>query len=237
MIWCPYPYPPHTRPHPNFLARKFGCGPGGGGYEDVEPTDQPCTEPDLTGFDLTGVEVVDGEFAFGGVAADDLAGVDVTVWVPWAKELTDILDAVRHVGASHNHAATGETTGQPTGESTGDLSGCGSSRRTEMVELGVRARGLLDRIGCQPSLPGVFGRAVDVLRAPTNVDPVRISEALERLVSLAVLLQPDPSPGPTIVQQRGGSTRHDRRGQESLPGLEPHPALETQPALEAQSTK
>ncbi len=94
---------------------------------------------------------------------------EVTAWAPWSTELRALIKEVREVASSE--ATDGE-------------------RRERLGQLGTQARCLLDRIGSQPTLPGGFGEAVEILRAPTSSEPIRISEALERLGDLSLLLEP-----------------------------------------------
>ena len=105
----------------------------------------------------------------------DRSKVDLTVWGPWARELLAIVEAVREIGESSDVDVV---------------------RRMRLAELGVRTRRLLTNIGCQPELPGVFGRALDVLRSPADADPIHISEAIARLGRLAVVIEASK---PTLV--------------------------------------
>jgi hypothetical protein len=124
---------------------------------------------------------------------------DLTAWIPWSQELNDIIESVRTIGCS---TATG------------------ARRRVLLNELGERAQQLLEQAGCQPALPGLFGRALDVLRAPIKAEPIHIAEALARLGCLAALVQ--PLAVPTISVASTPSRRSKRRcvDQQTLPGLE-----------------
>ena len=122
--------------------------------------------------------------------------VDLTAWAPWAREFIGILDAVRVIGASSDDD---------------------SVRRLRLLELGARTRRLLSERGCQPELPGVFGRALEVLRSPSDADPIHISEAIARLSHLAVVIDAD-----ALRPARRGGRRRVRVviDQEQLPGME-----------------
>ena len=134
----------------------------------------------------------------------------IAAWVPWSHRLNDILTAVQNVATSN--AASDAT--EP-------------DRRQQIVELGIRARVLMDQIRTQPALPGRYGDAVEVLRAPTNADPDRLAGALALLGSIADLAQPETTNTTTTGSaRRGGSRRANRCPQSSLPGLELTPTIE-----------
>ena len=125
----------------------------------------------------------------------DETKIDAATWAPWALQLLSIVDAVQTVAAScHDNTI----------------------KRLKLAELAVRARHLLDEIGARPTLPGAFGRAIDVLRSPTAGNPVQIGEAIGRLGQLAALLDPD-----VPRRSRRPRDRCQSPDQDSLPGLEP----------------
>jgi hypothetical protein len=131
----------------------------------------------------------------------DRSKVDLGAWGPWARELLAIVEAVRLIGESSDVDVV---------------------RRLRLAELGARTRRLLTNIGCQPELPGVFGRALDVLRSPADADPVHISEAIARLGRLAVVIEASK---PALVVVTSPRHRRPRNAacldQPQLPGLEP----------------
>ena len=169
----------------------FGSHARFGGYETVEPCED---EP--------------------------LAAVAVAAWVPWSRQLNDILDSVRTIAAANTKSTVASDGDEP-------------DRREQIVELGVHARALIDQIRTQPALPGRYGHAVDVLRAPTNEEQTRIAAALALLGSIADLAPPDNATTAVTATtaaaggaRRGGSLRASRCPQSSLPGLEPTPTIE-----------
>ncbi len=123
---------------------------------------------------------------------------DLAAWVPWSEELNAIIESVRSIGCS----------------TAGD-----SRRRVLLGELGERAQRLLEQAGCQPALPGLFGRALDVLRAPIKAEPMHIAEALARLGCLAELVQQPTIPSPAPIA-RTNRARRRCADQQTLPGLE-----------------
>ena len=129
---------------------------------------------------------------------------DLASWVPWSLELNEIIDTVRSIGSSH--------AAEPV-------------RRAQLAGLAERTRRLLDQIGYQPALPGLFGRALDVLRAPIKAEPVHIAEALARLGCLAALVQPVATPARVRLPRlkRGTKPWID---QEPLPGFQPSTTTE-----------
>ena len=141
----------------------------------------------------------------------------IAAWVPWSHRLNDILTAVHNL-------ATANAASDPTEP----------DRRQQIVELGIRARVLMDQIRTQPALPGRYGDAVEVLRAPTNADPDRLAGALALLGSIADLAQPETTNNTAATAtaataggaRRGGSRRASRCPQSSLPGLELTPTIE-----------
>ena len=130
----------------------------------------------------------------------DRSKVDLTAWGPWARELLAIVDAVREIGESSDVDVV---------------------RRMRLAELGARTRRLLTNVGCQPELPGVFGRALDVLRSPADADPIHISEAIARLGRLAVVIEASNPPVIVAASPRRRRLRHvPCLDQPQLPGLE-----------------
>ncbi len=130
----------------------------------------------------------------------DRSKVDLTAWGPWARELLAIVEAVREIGESSDVDVV---------------------RRMRLAELGARTRRLLTNIGCQPELPGVFGRALDVLRSPADADPIHISEAIARLGRLAVVIEASKPPVVVAASPRRRRLRDVAcLDQPQLPGLE-----------------
>lgn len=130
------------------------------------------------------------------------ASIDATTWTPWTNEFLAIVDGVRTIATSGDEETI---------------------KRLRLAEYAVRARRLLDEAGCQTSLPGTYGQAIEVLRSPADADPVKVGEAIERLASLAALLGTDD-------RDRGGvRVRVSNRtlaGQDVLPGFEATPTNE-----------
>ena len=119
---------------------------------------------------------------------------EFAAWAPWSTELRVLIDTVREVAAS---------------DSSDDV------RRLRLGELGLQARRLLDRIGTQPTLPGSLGEAVEVLRVPTDVDPIHIAGALARLGDLSLMFEP-------AAMSRVHRTKSSVDGSQTvLPGFEP----------------
>ena len=119
---------------------------------------------------------------------------EFAAWAPWSTELRVLIDAVREVAASDFNDEV---------------------RRARLGELGLQARRLLDRIGTQPTLPGSLGEAVEVLRVPTDADPIHIAEALARLGDLSLMFEP-------AAMSRVHRTKSSVDGSQTvLPGFEP----------------
>ena len=131
--------------------------------------------------------------------------IDTATWAPWAREFLAVVDEVRTVAAS------------PADDTI---------KRLKLAELGMRTRRLLDQVGCQPALPGAFGRAIEVLRSPVDADPISVGEALARLGRLALVLD-GHSESPRRSPRPGGLRRSP--DQESLPGFEPRSTNEGAP--------
>lgn len=127
---------------------------------------------------------------------------DSATWAPWAREFLGVVDEVRTVAMSSEDETI---------------------KRLKVAELGVRARRLLDEVDGHPSFPGGLGRAIDVLRSPSDADPVSVGDAIARLGRMALLFETGSDQSRRKSRSCGVRRSAD---QDSFPGFEPGQLIE-----------
>jgi hypothetical protein len=132
---------------------------------------------------------------------DNVTPAELAIWQPWARQLVAVIDGARETIRA-------------------DL--IDSEKRARIGRLAEEVRELLSRLETERDLPNALRYPIALLRAP-DPDPIRVSEAIDRLTALAQLTC-DPTPTPSASTRRPRRFRgrlHAVRDQQEIPGLEP----------------
>jgi hypothetical protein len=130
----------------------------------------------------------------------DIADTELTFWQPWSRQLIDTIDQVRAVVVADSSD---------------------KAKRSQLDQLGAEVHDLLCQLDERTSPCGEFGAAIDALRLPLDAEPISLSDAIDRLRTLAAMTF---RRSPTAVPPLGSRTRGRTRvvgDQQELPGLEP----------------
>ena len=130
-------------------------------------------------------------------APTDLGDADLAIWRPWSRKLCALIDAIR--GASSDGVDD-------------------QLKRQRIIELGGEVLLLLESLNDQPDPPGLFGDAIRLLWSPVDADPIHVSDAIDRLCTLAHRASIEPVVGVSLRRRR---RQHVLREQQELPGFEP----------------